>query len=919
MRNLLLRSLASLALLVLPAAAQSPCMDWSGEFALPGFDDSVLSFRTLDDGGGSALYALGLFTHVNGMACDHCARFDGAAWTPVHADPTGLVPQILHDAAGFDDGSGGGPAAFVAGSFTRPGGGNFYGVAKRVGQSWLAVGNGTGVGTGGVDVLQVFDDGSGPALYAGGTFDTMDGVQFGGIVRWDGSAWSGLGTGISGASTGILCMAAYNDGTGSKLYIGGGFTTVNGTAGVNRVAAWDGSTWTALGSGTTDVVRALATYNDGSGSKLYVGGDFSSAGGQSCNKIARWNGAWTTLPGGGVSSNSVGFARVDSLRVANPVIGQGNTLFIGGNFDFAGGLPANYVVGYRGTGWLQLGVGTTARAWALGAYNSGGGSKLHVACTWQAGGQAVAYAARWNGTEWESEGPGAGIDTNPLSMHAWDDGSGAALYAGGFFQAVAGTPDVHWIARWNGTAWSNLGAGLDGPAKAIASVGSGPGSKLYATGNFHLAGGQPANYIASWDGSAWAPLGSGLDSQASILKEHDDGSGMALYVAAYVSGVGAHGLARWNGTAWSAVDSGFSGQVFALESFDDGSGAALYALGAFVFTGQTTTTRFARWNGTVWSSLSSTLGGNLQLLRACDFGSGAQLFLGGGSMTQASLSLGSLAVWNGSTWSGLPSQLGGSPSPPTVYALESFDDGSGPALYAAGAFSSAGGISTANIARWSGSSWSALGSGLDSEVRALCSYDDGSSSRADLYAGGNFRFAGGRDAARVACWFDRCSTHVGAETCFGDGSLATACPCANFGATGRGCANSVNAQGARLEAFGETFPDTVTLHASGMLVNPNISCIFLQGVTALSTGVVFGDGVRCAGGALTRLAAKGSPGGSSDYPQAGDATLSVRGGVVPGSGQTRIYQAYYRDPNPGFCANPPGNTWNVTSGVLVTW
>ena len=56
-----------------------------------------------------------------------------------------------------------------------------------------------------------------------------------------------------------------------------------------------------------------------------------------------------------------------------------------------------------------------------------------------------------------------------------------------------------------------------------------------------------------------------------------------------------------------------------------------------------------------------------------------------------------------------------------VNALAVFDDGSGPALYAAGRFRFAGATRVDRIARWNGTSWSALSAGgIDGEVFALC-------------------------------------------------------------------------------------------------------------------------------------------------------------------------------------------------------
>src|SRR5690606_27479256 len=84
--------------------------------------------------------------------------------------------------------------------------------------------------------------------------------------------------------------------------------------------------------------------------------------------------------------------------------------------------------------------------------------------------------------------------------------------------------------------------------------------------------------------------------------------------------------------------------------------------------------------------------------------------------------------------------------------------------------------------------------------------------------------------------------------CFGDGS-GTACPCGNSGAAGRGCANSVDASGARLAASGAASltNDTLVLSGSGM---PNSSALYFQGTTQISAP--FGDGLRCAGGTVVR-------------------------------------------------------------------
>ncbi len=151
--------------------------------------------------------------------------------------------------------------------------------------------------------------------------------------------------------------------------------------------------------------------------------------------------------------------------------------------------------------------------------------------------------------------------------------------------------------------------------------------------------------------------------------------------------------------------------------------------------------------------------------------------------------------------------------------------------------------------------------------------------------------------------------------CSGDGS-ATACPCGNSGAVGRGCANSVNPAGGRLAAAGaaSVSNDTLVLLGSGM---PNASALYFQGTDQVSAGAgaVFGDGLRCAGGTIIRLGTKANAAGASQYPAAGDASVSVRG-LVPGAGAVRTYQTWYRNADPGFCTP---STFNLTNGLLVTW
>jgi hypothetical protein len=150
--------------------------------------------------------------------------------------------------------------------------------------------------------------------------------------------------------------------------------------------------------------------------------------------------------------------------------------------------------------------------------------------------------------------------------------------------------------------------------------------------------------------------------------------------------------------------------------------------------------------------------------------------------------------------------------------------------------------------------------------------------------------------------------------CPGDGS-GTACPCANNSVPGNneGCLNSLG-NGGKLVAAGlaRVSQDLFVLTGSNM---PNSSALYFQGTSQISggAGAVFGDGLRCAGGSVLRLGTKFNFAGTSQYPAAGEQSVSVRG--VVSAGDTRTYQVWYRNAA-DFCTP---STFNLTNGVQATW
>jgi hypothetical protein len=394
------------------------------------------------------------------------------------------------------------------------------------------------------------------------TFSDANWISMGGVVGTDG--W---------------VSAAVTDSAGN-LYIGGQFT-VAGNVSANDVAKWNGSSWSALGSGMDADVEALAV----SGNTLYAGGYFMMAGGVPAHSIAQWNGSsWSPLGLGMSGSNPF----VSALAVS------GNTLYAGGYFTTAGGVAAANVAQWNGSTWSVLGSG-------IGGGYGGvfppvlalavSGNTLYAGGNFTSvGGVAANFIAQWNGSSWSALG--SGMNSNVLALAVL----GTNLYAGGTFTTAGGVP-ANVIAEWNGSSWSALGSGVSGgyPGSVESLLVS--GTNLYVGGSFLTAGGNAANHIAQWNGSSWSALGSGIPGGIYACDVYALAAlGNTLYAG------GDRGIYEYNGGSWSALGSEVDGgSVYALAV----SGNTLYAGGNFTSAGGVAATNLAQWNGSSWLPLGS--------------------------------------------------------------------------------------------------------------------------------------------------------------------------------------------------------------------------------------------------------------------------------------------------------------------------
>ncbi len=464
---------------------------------------------------GSDMYVGGSRIVLAGQQDSHVARFDGTSWTRMAFFSNGLINAVeVHGGELYAGG-------YIPSS-------TFNNLAKWNGSNWGGVGSGIGGGssiTQSVTALASIGD----TLYVGGNFTSAGGQGARNIAKITAGTWSAFsGTGLDNSANAIAV-------SGNDVYVGGSFITA-GPLTANRIAKWNSvtNTWSSLGVGITgsgtdnSFISAIAV----AGGRVYAGGSFPRIGGVTASNIAVWNGtAWAPLGTGITGGNGR----------ASVIIVRGEDVYVGGDFATAGGVPANRVAKWNGTSWSGLNSTIIPTAVTSMAFM---GDDLYVG-TGTTTAANPAYFSKYDGTNWTALGADLG-DRGVSSIAV----IGSDVYVGGGFITVSGET-VNRIVRWNGSSWSALGGGLppasfaiNGPKLAVS------GDHLIASGDFTTAAGGPGERIAKWNGTTWTNMGAGLNANANALLT----AGGDIFAGGSFTTAGCNQspyFARWRETVWT--------------------------------------------------------------------------------------------------------------------------------------------------------------------------------------------------------------------------------------------------------------------------------------------------------------------------------------------------------------------------------
>ncbi|MFK7740020.1 MAG: hypothetical protein AB8H80_06815 [Planctomycetota bacterium] len=559
------------------------------------------------DGSGpqpSLLVIGGEFTQAGDVATTNLAFFEPITRTfsapqtttgSSDASPNGAVRALLAASSG---------ELIVGGDFRNAGGvAGTVGIASYDGAGWRAIDGGV---EGSVTALLEQPNGD---LVAGGSFATTNAgsVTTNSIAQFDGVAWQPLAGGVtdpSGAGS-VAGLALLDNG---DLVAGGSFSTAGNTP-APSLARWDGATWTSFAGSLSGLVRVERLLQLQNGDLILIGFSFGSA------RVNRWDGtAWAAEPNAPPLSFVTELANGDlvgteasSLFAANPPVWR----LRAGAWTSMGTMVSNSFAS-------AVAVASGHSQFAAGDFVIGGPFR-GVDAT-DADGLCLYESGSWSNSGSAPFGPDA-------EVRAFASATDGTVYACGMFASIDGVP-LQGVASWDGLAWAPVGGGIPTVAgdtiQAIAVAGNGD---VYVGGFFTAANPLAITGVARWDGTAWSNVPGVVSVKNMTTLQNGDvvAAGFALHAirdgtaqlipdAQSLEGVvqlpdgrlaatgalqdwGAQTTSRsaiWNGTSWSQMAHSHSlPRAIGLAPNGDPTVSASFFNGDAVRS----------WDGTAWNTI----------------------------------------------------------------------------------------------------------------------------------------------------------------------------------------------------------------------------------------------------------------------------------------------------------------------------
>ena len=349
------------------------------------------------------------------------------------------------------------------------------------------------------DVSEMYATSS--TMYVGGSFTNAGGIEAADrIAKWNGNSWSAVGTtGIADdiEDGSVLAIAVH----GGKVYAGGTITNAGDDAAADFLAVFDGESWepfcnTGVGPAFGGEVRALQVI----GPELYVAGEFQDANGiPAADYLVACN-----LSTGQMRTTVNDPNHPFSSPVNDLIATSDGTLYAGGSFTDLDDIPdADNVASYKNEVWDSLGS-TPIGGEVHGLHANG--TTLYVTSEGEdIGGNARSdHLVKWNGSAYShvgGNGSGDGYFPSGATINELTT-SGSLLFAAGDWENANGAPTGDMLAYFNGSSWRPLGSNgagspdgaLNGITEALAVLGG----QVYAGGASTDAGGDPvADFAAS--------------------------------------------------------------------------------------------------------------------------------------------------------------------------------------------------------------------------------------------------------------------------------------------------------------------------------------------------------------------------------------------------------------------------------------